>query len=62
MPEFKDARLRLRGKGHVYFGDITVALASERDVTGQLERISRRTRALEWRMHDIVVAPMRSLE
>jgi divalent metal cation (Fe/Co/Zn/Cd) transporter len=62
MPELKDVCVRLREKGHVYFCDITVALASERDVTGQLERISRRTRALEWRMHDIAVAPMRSLE
>jgi divalent metal cation (Fe/Co/Zn/Cd) transporter len=62
MPELQDARMRLREKGHVYFCDITVALASERDVTGQLERISRRVRALEWRMHDIVVVPMRSLE
>jgi hypothetical protein len=62
MPELKDVCVRLREKGHVYFCDITVALASERDVTGQLERISRRVRALEWRMHDIVVVPMRSLE
>lgn len=62
MPEVKGARVRLREEGHVYFGDVTVVLSSERDVLDELARIAQRAHALDWRMHDIVIVPARSLD
>lgn len=61
MPGVRDARVRLREEGHVYFGDISVVLASEKDTVGQLERIAQRARSLDWRLHDIAVVPVKSL-
>ncbi|MGH8503920.1 MAG: cation diffusion facilitator family transporter [Gammaproteobacteria bacterium] len=62
MPEVKAVRVRLREEGHVYFGDVAVVLASEREVLDKLTRIAERAHALDWRIHDIVVAPARSLD
>lgn len=62
MPEVKAARVRLREEGHVYFGDVTVVLSREREVLDILARIAERAHALDWRIHDIVVVPARSLD
>jgi divalent metal cation (Fe/Co/Zn/Cd) transporter len=62
MPGVKVARVRLREEGHVYFGDISVVLTSENDTVGQLERIAQRALSLDWRLYDLAVVPVRSLD
>ncbi len=58
-----EARVRLREEGHVFAGEILVVpQPGEEDLVGSLERARERLMALDWRLHDLVVAPVPELE
>lgn len=59
MPWVRDVRVRLREEGHVYFGEIFVIPTSEQGLLDNIEAAHERIRALDWRLHDIVIAPVR---
>jgi divalent metal cation (Fe/Co/Zn/Cd) transporter len=59
MSWVRDARARLREEGHVYFGEIFVIPTSQQGLLENIERAHERLRALDWRLHDIVIAPVR---
>jgi cation diffusion facilitator family transporter len=58
----KDVRARLREEGHVYFGEVFVVPSTGQDLLANVERAHRDLHDLDWRLHDVVVTPTRSLE
>jgi cation diffusion facilitator family transporter len=57
------AWLRLREEGHVFAGELLVVpTADVADLTGQVERLGERVRAMDWRMHDLVVVPVTRID
>ena len=53
----RDAHVRLREEGHVFAGEAHVVPVSDEDLTQRLEDAADRLLALDWRLHDVVVAP-----
>lgn len=58
----KDVRARLREEGHVYFGEVFVVPSTEQNLLGNIERAHQDLHDMDWRLHDVVVTPTRSLE
>lgn len=57
------AAVRLREHGHLISGDVwLVPSGSEEGLTERLERLGERLNRLDWRLHDIALAPVTSLE
>jgi cation diffusion facilitator family transporter len=57
LPWVKEARVRLREEGHVYFGEVFVVPSTQRDLLRNIERAHEEIRAMDWRLHDVVIAP-----
>lgn len=62
LPWVADARVRLREEGHVYFGEAEVVPSDQRDLVSRLAEASDRLRGLDWRLHDLVIAPVERIE
>lgn len=58
----KEARVRLREEGHVYFGEAFVIPSDERRITQHLTEAARHMKRLDWRLHDLVIAPVEVFE
>jgi cation diffusion facilitator family transporter len=58
----KAARARLREEGHVYLGEVIVVPSTGQNLLDHIERAHRSLHDLDWRLHDVVVAPARRLE
>ncbi|TDQ51556.1 cation transporter [Actinorugispora endophytica] len=62
-PWVLDAWVRLREEGHVLVGEVLVVPRPDTEgITGRLERLGARLRESDWRVHDIVVAPVARIE
>ncbi len=58
-----DACLRLREEGHVFVGELIVVPREGTDrLVERLEDLQQFTRAFDWRIHDLVVAPVSRIE
>jgi cation diffusion facilitator family transporter len=62
-----DAWLRVREEGHVFVGELLVvpstdALADADRLVRRLEELGRWVREYDWRMHDLVVAPVTRID
>ena len=57
-----DAAVRLREEGHVIAGDIWVVPGEGTDAVRLSEELSQSLLDLDWRLHDIHVSPVLSLE
>jgi cation diffusion facilitator family transporter len=58
-----DAYLRIREEGHVFAGELLVVPASDvADLVPKLEGLGEWARSMDWRMHDLVVAPVTKIE
>jgi cation diffusion facilitator family transporter len=56
-----DAYVRLRDEGHVFYGEALVV--PERTVApGEIERAVDALKALDWRLHEIVISPVESID
>jgi cation diffusion facilitator family transporter len=53
------ARVRLREEGHIYFGEAFVIPSDEARLTENLADATDRMKALDWRLQDLVIAPVR---
>lgn len=58
LPWVKEARVRLREEGHVYFGEAFVVPTRDEGVTARIREASDQMKALDWRLHDLVIAPV----
>lgn len=54
-------RVRLRPEGQVYFGEAFVVPHDGTDLLSRIEEATRGAHELDWRIYDIVVAPVESL-
>jgi cation diffusion facilitator family transporter len=58
-----DAWLRLREEGHVFAGELLVVPVAGTDrLVERLEQLGAHIRGLDWRMHDLVVAPVTRID
>jgi cation diffusion facilitator family transporter len=58
-----DAWLRIREEGHVFVGELLVVPVKDiDDLTGRLERLGNWCRDFDWRIHDLVVAPVSRID
>ncbi len=62
LPWVKDAAVRMREEGHVYFGEAFVVVSDESQLTEKLSHATRECADLNWRVHDLVIMPVASLE
>jgi divalent metal cation (Fe/Co/Zn/Cd) transporter len=61
-PWVREGLIRLREEGHVFAGEVIVVPADEDDLVDRVEALTERLRDLDWRLHDIVVVPVREIE
>jgi cation diffusion facilitator family transporter len=62
FPWVQDAAVRMREQGHVYFGEAFVVVSDETDLTAKLRRAVEDCVNLDWRIHDLVITSVHSLE
>jgi len=62
IPWVREAVVRLRESGHVFAGDVWVVPVDERDTIDRVEELTEHLRRYDWRLADIVVSPVRSIE
>jgi cation diffusion facilitator family transporter len=62
MDWVKDAEVRLREEGHVFVGEAFVVPVDNEDLVNRLERASEHLLGLDWRLHELVVAPVREID
>ena len=63
LPWVAEAAVRMREQGHMIGGEVwLVPVGGQEGLTERLERLTEHLRGLDWRLHDIVVAPVTSLE
>lgn len=57
----KEASLRMREHGMIFFGDIFVVPHSEEDLLDKIEDLLVKARSLDWKIEDLVIHPVRQL-
>jgi hypothetical protein len=57
----RDARVRMREDGHVFFGEAFVIPTSDGDLVTKLRDATDRMKALDWRLYDLVIMPVSEL-
>ena len=58
-----EAAVRMREQGHLLSGDVWIVPAGgEQGLTERLEQLGDRLNRLDWRVHDVALAPVTSLE
>ena len=57
-----DAEVRLREEGHVFVGEAFVVPIDEEDLLERLERANQHLLDLDWRLHELVIAPVREIQ
>jgi cation diffusion facilitator family transporter len=62
LPWVTKARARLREEGHVYFGEVFVVPAGGTVAAKQLDDATEMLRRLDWRLYDVVVVAVATLE
>jgi cation diffusion facilitator family transporter len=58
----KEARVRLREDGHVFFGEALVVPSSDSNLVERLQDAAEQMQKLDWRLHDLVVTPVKELD
>jgi cation diffusion facilitator family transporter len=62
MDWVKDAEVRLREGGHVFIGEAFVVPVDNEDLIGRIERANRHLLGLDWRLHELVIAPVPEID
>lgn len=60
-PWVKDAKIRFRKEGQVYYGEIAIVPSNENDLPGKTEEGLRKLQDYHWQVHDITIMMVRSL-
>ncbi len=58
MSWVREARVRLREEGHVFTGEAHVVPRSDERLTENLARAQQELMSIDWRLHDLVIAPV----
>ena len=58
MDWVKDAEVRLREAGHVFAGEAFVVPVDNDDLVGRIDRANQHLLGLDWRLHELVIAPV----
>lgn len=58
----RDAAVRMREEGHVFFADVQVVPTTTENLTDKLAAAARELMDLDWRLHDIVIMPVHKIE
>lgn len=61
MSWVREARVRLREEGHVYFGEAVVVPAQRDALIENIEEAQEQLRSLDWKLHEIVIMPVAEL-
>lgn len=61
LPWIEGAKVRMREEGHVYFGEVFAVFTDHRDLTDRIGKTIQAAKDLDWRVHDLVVSPVDSL-
>jgi len=62
MDWVKDAEVRLREEGHVFVGEAFVVPVDNQDLVIRLERANQQLLDLDWRLHELVIAPVHEID
>ena len=62
LPWVKEAQVRLREEGHVYFGEVIVVPSDERGLVGNIEAAQDMLHGLDWKLHEVVIMPVSAIE
>jgi cation diffusion facilitator family transporter len=63
VPWIEESAVRMREHGHLLTGEVwLVPSGNEAGLTERLERLGERLHELDWRVHDVALAPVTSLE
>ena len=54
--------MRLREEGHVFTGEVLVVPRTEEGLVQRLEELAEHLLALEWKVYDIVLVPVREID
>ena len=57
----KDAAVRLREEGHMFFGEAFVVPRDERNLIERIERATSEVCKLDWRLQDFTIVPVRQI-
>jgi divalent metal cation (Fe/Co/Zn/Cd) transporter len=62
MDWVKDAEVRVREAGHVFTGEAFVVPVDDEDLVGRIERANQHLLHLDWRLHELVIAPVHEIQ
>jgi cation diffusion facilitator family transporter len=62
MDWVKDAEVRVREAGHVFTGEAFVVPVDDEDLVGRIERANQHLLHLDWRLHELVIAPVHKIQ
>ena len=62
QPWVQEVQVRMREEGHVYFGEVFLVASDETNLPEKLARAAEECSNLNWRIHDLVLMPVPSLE
>ena len=58
----KDARVRMREEGHVFYGEVFVVPRDARNLPARIRAAERELMQIDWRLYDLVISPVPDLE
>jgi len=61
LPWVRDAEVRLREEGQVYFGEAFVIPSEDTDLTEKIQEALEELKDLDWRVHDVAIMPVKEL-
>jgi cation diffusion facilitator family transporter len=61
LPWVREVAVRVREQGHVYFAEALVVAADDDALTDRIADAVDRARQLDWRLHELVLMPVRKL-
>jgi cation diffusion facilitator family transporter len=61
MSWVKDAQVRMREEGHVFFGEAFVVPRSDESLTSRIKKATNDLKAMDWRLHDLVLTPVEEI-
>lgn len=62
LPWVRDARVRMREEGHVFYGEVFVVPRDARNLLTRIRDAERELMQIDWRLYDLVISPVPDLE
>jgi cation diffusion facilitator family transporter len=58
----REARVRLRDEGHVFFAEVIVQPSDQRNLVANIEAARDHLESLDWRLHEVVIMPVERID